>query len=912
MTDPSNRVLSRLVNRAHRPRVTPLLVSALLGAGAAWACPTPVDSDSRYNRIPQMSVVTPRAQPGDTVVPLPRATVPLRSPEAATPCVDGFAGPYPCQNVDLAAIVPLSDIGGGEGNDIWGWTDPLTGREYAIMGRTNGTAFVDISEPEAPRYLGNLPTHTSSSPWRDVKVYDNHAYVVAEASGHGMQVFDLTQLRGLTGPPLTFLSTAHYGEFGASHNIVVNEDSGFAYAVGTRNNDDGCAGGLHMIDIRTPGSPQFAGCYAADGYTHDAQCVTYTGPDPDYNTGNREICFNYNEDTLTIVDVTDKGAPVLISRTGYFGSGYTHQGWVTDDQRYVLLDDEGEERDFGHNTKTYVWNIENLDNPVVISSYLAPTAAIDHNLYIRGNYAFQANYRAGVRILDLEDIASGTLRETGFFDFFPSNDAASFNGAWSLYPYFASGVVIASGIEQGLIVLRPDVLALPFTLQVGDPALSVCGAGQASTDVSLAAGPVPSGDVTLSVDGLPAGVAAQFADPVLSVPGATTLTLSGAGAAPGSYALTVSGDNGQEAFGAPLRLAVSSTLPQPAVPTVPADGAAAVSSLQALYWNAVPGAQSYDVELATDAGFTNVIASGSGLAEPVFTPPAALAPATQYFWRVTARNACGAAAATTASFVTAGEACTLFASADTPVVIPDDQISSVTSMISVVADGVVADVDVIALRGTHTWINDISMQLEGPLNVSARSPASRQRPVVQIMNQSCDDEDDFELSFDDEAPPGPWPCPPVGSGTYQPSNPLSAFDGSAGSGDWVLTVNDSFALDGGQLDAWGLRVCVTPEPEVPVDDSDGDGVGDAADNCTLMANPAQRDTDGDGFGNFCDPDLNNDGVVNFEDLALMRQAFFSMGDLDADLNGDGLVNFVDLGLQKTLFFQPPGPSGIAR
>ena len=93
-------------------------------------------------------------------------------------------------------------------------------------------------------------------------------------------------------------------------------------------------------------------------------------------------------------------------------------------------------------------------------------------------------------------------------------------------------------------------------------------------------------------------------------------------------------------------------------------------------------------------------------------------------------------------------------------------------------------------------------------------------------------------------------------------------------------------------------------------DSDGDGVVDADDNCLTVANADQRDTDGDLYGNACDADLNNDGVVNVVDLGILRGAFFS-ADADADFNGDGTVNVVDLGIMRVGFFLPPGPSGLA-
>ena len=375
------------------------------------------------------------------------------SPLGATPCVAGQAGSYPCNNVDLLAFMPLATIGGGEGNDIWGWTDPLTNKEYAIMGRTNGTAFVDISDPVNPIYLGNLPTQTSNSSWRDIKVYANHAFIVSEAGGHGIQVFDLTRLRNVPTPPATFTVDAHYPGFGNAHNIVINEDSGYAYGVGTST----CSGGLHMVNIQNPLAPTNAGCFSADGYTHDAQCVIYAGLDVTHQ--GKEICFNSNEDSVTVVDVTNKSLPVQLARKTYTGSSYTHQGWVTEDQRYLLVDDEGDELDYGHNTRTYIWDIADLDNPVLIGNYTAGAGvnSIDHNLYVKGNFAFAANYRSGLRILDITNIASATLTEAAFFDIYPSNNSPSYNGAWSVYPYFASGVVVVSGIEQGLFILDPHV-----------------------------------------------------------------------------------------------------------------------------------------------------------------------------------------------------------------------------------------------------------------------------------------------------------------------------------------------------------------------------------------------------------------------------------------------------------------------
>ena len=132
-----------------------------------------------------------------------------------------------------------------------------------------------------------------------------------------------------------------------------------------------------------------------------------------------------------------------------------HRYWGELHCAYFLLGDELDELNLGHNTRTRIFDVSDLDAPLLIGAYDATTPAIDHNLYIVGERAFQASYSAGVRVLDSSDVANGNLTETGFFDVYPSDDDPSFNGAWSVYPYFESGVIVVSGIEQGLFILDP-------------------------------------------------------------------------------------------------------------------------------------------------------------------------------------------------------------------------------------------------------------------------------------------------------------------------------------------------------------------------------------------------------------------------------------------------------------------------
>ncbi len=361
-------------------------------------------------------------------------------------CSGGMAGDFACSGLSLRKRVPNVAMGGGAGNDIWGWVDALTGNEYALMGLTNGTAFVDVTDPDDPVFLGHLATSTVDAPWRDIKVYMDYAFIVADNAGaHGMQVFDLTRLRGIAAPQ-NFIADTVYGDFGNAHNLAINESTGFAYAVGT----DTCNGGLHIIDISTPNNPLFTGCHA-DAATHDTQCVVYQGPDSDY-TG-QEVCFSSNANHIGIADVTNKSATTTISSASYPDAGFAHQGWLTEDHRYFLLGDELDELDFSVPTRSHVFDLTDLDAPVHVFAYEAATASIDHNLYILGNRVFQANYTSGLRVLEFGNLSNSEIMEIAFLDTFPGSDAVDFDGLWSVYPYLPSGNIIASDSSNGLYIL---------------------------------------------------------------------------------------------------------------------------------------------------------------------------------------------------------------------------------------------------------------------------------------------------------------------------------------------------------------------------------------------------------------------------------------------------------------------------
>jgi choice-of-anchor B domain-containing protein len=396
-------------------------------------------------------------------------------------CEDGTAGPFPCDGIDLLSFVPYDEFAGEELSitpgisDIWGWTDGETGDEYVILGVSNGVQFFRVTDPANPVDLGKLPNHAAVQLiWHDIKVYEDHAYIVSESNPHGMKVFDLTRLRGVE-QARTWTDDFIYPLTSAAHNLNINEDTGYAYLVGGNAGlvvPDQCLSGLHMVDLSQPKLPVFAGCYAEEGgpgtgasvvggpvadsspaaYVHDTQCVLYQGPDERYT--DREICFNSAEDKVVIADVTDKLAPQTLGILTYDNTAYTHQGWLTEDHAYFLMGDELDEQDFGVPTRTLILDVTDLENPTLAGEHLHETPSIDHNMYTLDGLVYQSNYTAGLRVLDTVDVADGSLTEVAFFDTYPADDDATFNGTWSNYPYFESGTIAVSGIDEGLFLLR--------------------------------------------------------------------------------------------------------------------------------------------------------------------------------------------------------------------------------------------------------------------------------------------------------------------------------------------------------------------------------------------------------------------------------------------------------------------------
>jgi choice-of-anchor B domain-containing protein len=398
----------------------------------------------------------------------------LKVAKPATVCDNGFAGDHACEKMDLLAHVPLSSFSTNPSaaNDVWGFYDVNDGKEYAILGLRNGVGVVEVTDPEAPRMVGSVSSQSTS--WRDIKVYqhfnratsrwDSYAYVTADSASVGTMIIDLRSLpndisvaasdKSDISAHNVYLSNVDY-----SMGVALNGVEPFLHIAGSNRN--GGAFNTYRLDNPVePDSVYSNGSSSRANYSHDVSSMVVTDDRKDTQCVAAgpycEIFFDFNEDNFQIWDKTLNSAPSRLSTTSYPKVSYVHSGWYTEDKQVVLVHDELDEMDYGLNTTVRLFELSDFGSPSLLSTWAGSTGAIDHNGFVRGNRYYMSNYTRGMTVLDISDTSDP--KEIGFFDTFPISDNTSFNGAWGVYPYLPSGVVLISDISSGLYVVRDNTL----------------------------------------------------------------------------------------------------------------------------------------------------------------------------------------------------------------------------------------------------------------------------------------------------------------------------------------------------------------------------------------------------------------------------------------------------------------------
>ena len=393
---------------------------------------------------------------------------------------------FTSSGVQLMAWLTSTDLGvpGAGGNDCWGYTHPVSGREYAIMCTTTNTVFVEVTNPGSPVVIDSIDGPNST--WRDAKVYNDHCYIVSEGGG-GIQCVSLANIDNGS---VQLVGTAGGG---STHNIAIDTTSGYAYRTG------GGSNGLRIYDLNAnPANPPFVGDWQ-DRYVHDAQVVTYTsGP-----LAGQQLAFccgglsgGGTDTALSVVNVTNKNNPVVLSTTPYPNRDYSHQGWLSEDRQYFFLNDELDEPPL--DSTTYVFDVSDPSNVSYATSFDNNNPSVTHNAYVKDNLLYSANYRSGMRVFDVSNPLNAT--EIAWFDTYPANDNANFNGLWSLFPYFDSGTVIGSDTERGLFVWRVTTESLSVSVPGPPAVLDPAGETVAVTISEGSPGDLMAGSELLNYD----------------------------------------------------------------------------------------------------------------------------------------------------------------------------------------------------------------------------------------------------------------------------------------------------------------------------------------------------------------------------------------------------------------------------
>ena len=383
--------------------------------------------------------------------------------DGTTQCDGGSAGSFACDQIDMLSHLALADFSSKPrlANDIWGFVDLNTEREYALIGLYNGTAVVDVTDPAMPFEVGFVSG--PGSLWRDLKVAQNYdsddarwrtyAYVSTDNANERLVVIDLTGL------PNRVVLGHRIKQSTPIHNVYI---SNVDYATGVPMQKEPSLhvlgsfrnrGAFRSYALQDAAVPKLVG-ESSGGYSHDATSMLVTdaraaacGDD----SASCEVLIDFNEDAVELWDVTDRTNAPLLSSIDYTRSAYVHSGWWSEDGRFLFVQDELDETRFALPTTLRVFDLSDLTNPVFAGSWEGPTNAIDHNGYTRGNRYYMSNYTRGLTVLDITNPAEPM--DVGFFDTYPVSDTTAFNGAWGVFPFLPSGNVLVSDIDSGLYVL---------------------------------------------------------------------------------------------------------------------------------------------------------------------------------------------------------------------------------------------------------------------------------------------------------------------------------------------------------------------------------------------------------------------------------------------------------------------------
>jgi choice-of-anchor B domain-containing protein len=327
--------------------------------------------------------------------------------------------------------------------NIWGYVDSL-GNEYALVGASLGLSIVDVTDPDNPFEVAQIPGPNNL--WKEVKTWDKYAYVVSEG-GNGVQIVDLSNLPGTNIPYTFWQPTINSQTLDKVHALHI--DNGKIYLYG----GDLAPGGCIIADLSNPWNPTYLGRYD-QSYIHDG----YVRNDTLYGG------HIYNG-FFSIMDLSNPSAPVVL-QTQVTPGNFTHNTWLSDDSKTLFTTDEVSDSYLTAYDISDISNISELDRIQATPG----SGSVVHNTHILNDWAVTSWYRDGVTIVDGH--RPQNLVQVANYDTYPGT-GNGFDGSWGVYPFLPSGNLVVSNIDEGLFVLSPVYVRACYL--EGNVIDSICG-----------------------------------------------------------------------------------------------------------------------------------------------------------------------------------------------------------------------------------------------------------------------------------------------------------------------------------------------------------------------------------------------------------------------------------------------------
>lgn len=345
-------------------------------------------------------------------------------------------------NPNLSKVDGLGSIW----NDITGWHDSTSNREYAIAGTGDSIYFFDITNPNQITLVDVEDGKARGAINRDYETFDHFVYCVADQGLAALQIFDLQYL------PDSVHKIFESDTLGMNtHSMHIEPASKRLYMCSNKFGRPATfSSAMDILSLENPQKPKFLARLDVPKNINGQPVFNNVH---EVITRNDTAYCSAEYQGLFIYDLTNLSQQKLLGViTNYAQAGYNHTSWLDKTGRYIVVNDE-----VPTGLAAKIFDITDFHNPKLVSLFNSHPKATPHNCFWVNSYIYQSSYQDGVYIWDASDPIHPKV--AAFYDTYPQNDTvfnSTYEGCWGVYPFLPSGNIIASDRANGIFVLRPD------------------------------------------------------------------------------------------------------------------------------------------------------------------------------------------------------------------------------------------------------------------------------------------------------------------------------------------------------------------------------------------------------------------------------------------------------------------------